>query len=573
MNESDDPGNPARSGVDQATSGIPANTIPRGGRRGPGGGADQWRTGRLAGVIEDTAAWHQPRSAERTWIDPSEAQSRPAARASAVGVLDRPRTAEAPDPVLSTQDIPAIGSFPDTMERALRGFPSDDYPSIPPGTLEITPQDVYEALGSDAEDLLATADIDVHEVIRLINAETTVLPAVPLPVVPDEPAEAEAQPEAQSEADREEGEEALTAWKRRFVKGAVAAVVLSLTGGGAAAAAMDKSVTVEVDGKELSVNTYDSTVGEVLEDEGINVGPHDALSPSPQAEVNHGDTITLDRGRLMKVSVDGQQREEWVRSATVGQALRQMGVSVQDAQVSADLNRAVPRDGMTVSVQTSKDITVVDGSGQPRPITTHAVTVQDLLREQNLELGPQDEVTPGGGQKITDGTEVRIDRTDRSVINVRQPIEPPVQEIVDNSMLKGEEHVENPGKAGEKILVTRVTEHNGDEVSRETINEKVVQQAEPRVIRVGGKEPPNSGVWDKLVQCEAGGNWQINSGNGYYGGLQFDKSTWDAFGGDQYAEYPHQASREQQISVAEKVRDSRGGYGAWPACSSELGLS
>ncbi|MHA6801167.1 transglycosylase family protein [Bounagaea algeriensis] len=458
------------------------------------------------------------------------------------------------------------------MERALRDFPSDDYPSIPPGTLDITPQDVYEALGPDADDLLATADVDVDEIIRLINAETTVLPAVPLPVIPDEPARTRAQPQAQPETDQEEGEQALTTWKRRFVKGAVAAVVLSLTGGGGAAAAMDKSVTLDVDGKELSVNTYDSTVGEVLEEEGINVGPHDALSPSPQAEVNHGDTITLDRGRLMKVTVDGEQREEWVRSVTVGQALRQMGVSPQDAQVSADLNRAVPRDGMNVNVQTSKDITVVDGSGEPRPVSTHAVTVEDLVREQNFDLGPQDEITPGGEQKITDGTEVRIDRTSSSVINVRQPVEPPVKEIVDDSMLKGEEQVENPGKAGEKILVTRVTERNGDEVGRETIKEKVVQQPQPRVVRVGGKEPPNSGVWDKLVQCEAGGNWQADTGNGYYGGLQFDKSTWSSYGGDQYAEYPHQASREQQISVAEKVRDSRGGYGAWPSCSSQLGL-
>ena len=80
-------------------------------------------------------------------------------------------------------------------------------------------------------------------------------------------------------------------------------------------------------------------------------------------------------------------------------------------------------------------------------------------------------------------------------------------------------------------------------------------------------------VWDRLAQCESGGNWAINSGNGYYGGLQFDKQTWSAFGGDQFAAYPHQASREQQIQVATKVRDSRGGYGAWPGCSSKLGLS
>ncbi|GAB2758614.1 hypothetical protein GCM10027174_38710 [Salinifilum aidingensis] len=79
-------------------------------------------------------------------------------------------------------------------------------------------------------------------------------------------------------------------------------------------------------------------------------------------------------------------------------------------------------------------------------------------------------------------------------------------------------------------------------------------------------------VWDRLAECEAGGNWQANTGNGYYGGLQFDARTWRAYEGDRFAGYAHNASREQQISVGEAVRADRGGYGAWPACSRKLGL-
>ena len=73
-------------------------------------------------------------------------------------------------------------------------------------------------------------------------------------------------------------------------------------------------------------------------------------------------------------------------------------------------------------------------------------------------------------------------------------------------------------------------------------------------------------AWDQVAQCESGGNWKINTGNGYYGGLQFDRSTWRAYDGDQYAALPHQATREEQIAVAERVRADRGGYGAWPVC-------
>ncbi len=78
--------------------------------------------------------------------------------------------------------------------------------------------------------------------------------------------------------------------------------------------------------------------------------------------------------------------------------------------------------------------------------------------------------------------------------------------------------------------------------------------------------------WDRLAQCEASGNWGINTGNGYQGGLQFSPSTWTGHGGGQFAATADKATREQQIVVAERVLASQG-WGAWPSCSSKLGLS
>ncbi|MFJ6141157.1 transglycosylase family protein [Kitasatospora sp. NPDC092286] len=79
-------------------------------------------------------------------------------------------------------------------------------------------------------------------------------------------------------------------------------------------------------------------------------------------------------------------------------------------------------------------------------------------------------------------------------------------------------------------------------------------------------------TWDKVAQCESGGNWAINTGNGFYGGLQFTSSTWAAFGGTAYASQAHLATKAQQISVAEKVLASQG-PGAWPICSVKAGLT
>ncbi len=80
-----------------------------------------------------------------------------------------------------------------------------------------------------------------------------------------------------------------------------------------------------------------------------------------------------------------------------------------------------------------------------------------------------------------------------------------------------------------------------------------------------------STVWDALAQCESGGNWAINTGNGYYGGLQFGLGTWEGYGGGEFAAYPHEATREQQIVVAERLHAARG-YQPWPACRTKLGL-
>ena len=79
-------------------------------------------------------------------------------------------------------------------------------------------------------------------------------------------------------------------------------------------------------------------------------------------------------------------------------------------------------------------------------------------------------------------------------------------------------------------------------------------------------------VWDKVAECESTGNWSINSGNGFYGGLQFQQSSWAAAGGTQYAERADLATKDQQIAAAEKLLEMQG-PGAWPVCGARAGLT
>jgi uncharacterized protein YabE (DUF348 family) len=231
---------------------------------------------------------------------------------------------------------------------------------------------------------------------------------------------------------------------------------------------------------------------------------------------------------------------------------------------------------MNVDIRTLKNVMVYDGGNEGRPLQTTAVTIDDLLKELQMSIGPDDAVTPGSDVKITDGAEVRITRNGVTVVNKTEEVAAPVQNINDDTMMKGQQQVMDPGAPGEKITTYRIQLINGKETGKEKLGEKITKEAKPKIVKIGTKQPPqpvisDGEVWDRLAKCESGGNWAINTGNGFYGGLQFDKGTWISNGGGQYAALPNQATREQQIAIATKVRDARG-YSPWPACKKKLGL-
>jgi len=119
------------------------------------------------------------------------------------------------------------------------------------------------------------------------------------------------------------------------------------------------------------------------------------------------------------------------------------------------------------------------------------------------------------------------------------------------------------GTPGVRDVIYRVVLHNGREFRRIVLRQNVLSAPISTIVKVGTRTVPDGSVWDRIAQCESGGNWHANTGNGYYGGLQFNLGTWQAYGG---TSRPDLVSREQQIAVAERVRDASGGYGAWPVC-------
>jgi uncharacterized protein YabE (DUF348 family) len=368
---------------------------------------------------------------------------------------------------------------------------------------------------------------------------------------------------------------------RALMIGLATVVVLAVAGTTVGYAALNKSVTLSLDGRSQSVTALGGTVGDVLDSEGITLGEHDVVAPSLDEKVTDGSRITVKFGRPLELSVDGNEQTYWVTSTKVADALGEIGRRFAGADLSTSRGGSIDREGMSLEVVTPKTlrIKVADRRWVKREIT--ALTVEEALAELKVKVGKQDQTRPRLGHAVSDGD--RIVFTDIRVVtrrDAREGIDFVTVRQNDSSLLEGRTTVARSGAEGVRDVTYRLVFRNGELTERKVLRQKVLRAPVAEIVKVGTKEPApppppapapapaanyasGSSVWDQIAECESGGNWATNTGNGYYGGLQFSLSTWQAYGG---TSRPDLTSREYQISIAEKVRAASGGYGAWPHC-------
>jgi uncharacterized protein YabE (DUF348 family) len=350
--------------------------------------------------------------------------------------------------------------------------------------------------------------------------------------------------------------------------------------------AQKKSVTLSIDGKEQSVSTSGETVQDVLEAEGIELTDRDSVTPSADSEVSDGTAIAVAFARELTLTVDGQEQTYWTTATTVNDALAQIGERfTAAADFSTSRSAFIGRAGLTVEVQTPKDIVLKIGSKKAKDVTTTGLTVGEALVDLGVKVDKDDELKPGKATDIKDGSRVVVIRVEAKKVTKRVSIPFEVIERPHSGMYEDWEGVAREGQYGVDRVTYRIVRENGDIVINRPVGRVTISEPVAQIEKYGTKERPEpepepepttnyatgNTVWDQLAQCESGGNWAINTGNGYYGGLQFSYDTWLAYGGGAYAETANLASREEQIAIAEKVL-AAAGWGSWPACSAELGL-
>ena len=398
--------------------------------------------------------------------------------------------------------------------------------------------------------------------------------------------------------------------------GVVGALALGVSG----VVVMDKSVALSVDGETSTVHSFGGTVADVLDKQGIELGAHDVVTPSAETPVDDGQTIVVRYGRKLTLTVDGKEREYWTTATNVGDALKELGIrNSGDAVLSASRSKAIGRDGLDLEMSTPKDIKLVVG-GKRTTATVTARTVQEALREAEVRFDSDDRIKPGAKTVVKDGMTIRVDEMDARSTQRTEAV--PFRTIVkkDASLTVGTTKVEREGVAGERRSTYRDTVKNGKVVSSERTSSKITKQPVHKVVIEGTKAKPapkpaptstpksstpksssssssssstpksassssssstpkststptseptksssssgldtsRAAMWDRIAQCESTGNWSINTGNGYYGGLQFDSRTWLGSGGGDFAPRADLATREEQITVANRVYAQRG---------------
>lgn len=367
---------------------------------------------------------------------------------------------------------------------------------------------------------------------------------------------------------------------RKLVIALNLAVLMVLGSGVAAYGAFSKTVTVDVDGETDTVRTFGGSVGSVLESRDVDVEAADAVSAEPTAPVSDGDTIAVRYDKAVTFAVDGEVTRETIPAATVGEALEAAGIEPgDDAYVSGSEDELLEDAGDAVVVSHPKEVKVVSGDDSTT-LTTDAPTAAQVVEEAGISLGEGDRIDGGQNAWVAEGDTIRVKKVEYVHDEGETETKPKVEYRDDDSLPEGETEVIEEGQPGIVKQTALVTKVDGEETHRLVIVSDTVQESETRIVRRGTAQEPaaaaaesapsvaDGSVWDRLAQCESGGNWAANTGNGYYGGVQFSPQTWRSLGAPGL---PHEQPREVQIKYAQMLQE-RAGWGQWPACSAKLGL-
>ena len=201
---------------------------------------------------------------------------------------------------------------------------------------------------------------------------------------------------------------------RKIIPAVAAGVTaLAVAGGTFGYVTLDKAVSLSIDGDVAQMQTMASTVGDLLEKQGIEVGERDVIVPGPDTRLAEGTTIAVSYGRLVTITVDGAEQQIWTTATSVDRAIDELGIDTTGADIDPALATAVGRDGLAVDIATAKTVTI-EAAGKKRNVTTTAQTVAGALTAAKIKVDGNDKLSVKPTAKLVNGTSVRYIRVTES---------------------------------------------------------------------------------------------------------------------------------------------------------------
>jgi len=357
--------------------------------------------------------------------------------------------------------------------------------------------------------------------------------------------------------------------KFSFVKVGTQLLVLSaLVLGLVAFVGNNKTVTLNVDGKVSSVQTFGGTVGQVVKSAKVELQAADRVSPSVEARVENGSVINVNLAKAVKVSLDGAEKTVSTTAPDVGGLVTQLGVA-SASELSVPKEAQLSVDGSFVAISTPKTVSIL-ADGKAAKTTTTAPNVGEVLKDAGVKLAAADRTSQPANAPVVNNMVIKVSRVETGkTATTTEEVQFETLSTDSAQLPKGEEKVTQAGVPGAVTKTYKLVLVDGREASRTLVSSKTTREPVTEKVTVGTKEEAantgaaapammNEAMWDKIAQCESTGNWSINNGNGYYGGLQFDIQTWIGAGGGAYASNASLATKAQQIDIANRVYAERG---------------
>ena len=246
------------------------------------------------------------------------------------------------------------------------------------------------------------------------------------------------------------------------------------------------TVTVTANGETEEIRTHAETVGDVLDEQAIEVGKDDFLSHSADTKIEGDTAIEWDQAEQYAVTVDGETRSAWTTENTVAAILEKAEIELtQHDKVSPALDETVDEDTV-IDVEKAYEVTIVDG-GKDKKVWSTSTTVADFLKQHSIELSKLDRVEQELDELVLPNSKVEVVRVEKVTDVVEDAVKYAVETKKDSSLLKGSEKLVQKGQNGLVEKTYEVVKENGKEVKRELKEEKVVKEPTQQILAVGTK--------------------------------------------------------------------------------------